>query len=46
MRCTHAITIVDKPQFEILSVDGFVKPEESGNVTVEIINRGWRRERC
>ena len=37
---TYAIMVVDKPQFEVISVEGFVKPGESGNVTIKVVNKG------
>ncbi|RUM33119.1 MAG: hypothetical protein DSY33_05210, partial [Archaeoglobus sp.] len=40
VRGTYAIVVVDKPQFEILSIEGSVKPGETGNVTIKVVNRG------
>lgn len=40
LRGTYAIVVTGKPQFEILSADGSVKPGETGNITIKAVNMG------
>ncbi len=44
VRGTYAIMVFEKPHFEILRVEGSVKPGKKGNITIEVVNRGGNAE--